>query len=103
MVRCYDIYVCPVCNHAFQTEDEAQACLWDHDVEVTAGFICDCGKAFISELEFDLHISRCGRVEPGCNSCNYYDAGKRYAPCPRPYFSENMSSCNEYRKLKVAP
>ncbi len=103
MPRYDDVYLCPVCGEAFVTYDEAQDCRDDHHIVEDAGIICECGKAFTSELKAQLHFSKCASVGPGCISCNNYDQDldMRHAPCERGNTSSDMSACSEYRRIKV--
>ncbi len=97
-----EIYVCPVCDSAYAREFEAMDCLRDHDIEEDMGWVCDCGMAFRSETEMQYHSSRCQDCKPSCHTCNNYDDGRRHAPCERDVFSDDMSPCGGYRKVKVA-
>lgn len=97
-----DVYACPVCDNVFKTEYQARECLEGHEIEVTFGFVCGCGRAFTSNLEAMYHASTCPEAGPGCQSCNNFVDGKRHAPCMRSCFDEDMSPCDEYRKVKVA-
>lgn len=104
MARIGAIYICPVCDAAYATFDEANDCLRDHCPDEDVGWICDCGKAFRSELQALLHFSKCRQAKPGCINCNNYDQdlNVRHAPCERDNLSSDMSACSEYRKMKVA-
>lgn len=97
------IYICPACKEAYESEYEAEDCLRSHSIEEEMGWACDCGMAFINEAAWRYHSRTCPYVKPSCDTCNNYDNGRRHAPCERDVFSEDMSPCDDYRKVKVAP
>ncbi len=99
MPRLDDVYLCPICNEVYASEDEARECC---EPECEPGFICDCGDAFLDGDEFQRHASRCPEIKPSCLSCNNFEAGakKWHVPCERAQFSDDMTPCEEYRRIK---